>query len=141
MIEQTRQMLDQLPNISKLRRDADRRYLYSGVQKPRGAKRKYDGKVDLSNVRRLSRVRQLEPGLNLYTLVVWHISLKRKICIAALVDRRKLAKTGVALLFSTDIELDAQGILQYYKARFQIKFIFCDAGAIYFNVRVEPNFD
>lgn len=113
--------------ISKLRSDADMRYLYSGVQKTRGAKRKYDGKVDLSDLSRLSHVRQLEPGLDLYTLVVWHVSLKRKIRIAALVDTRKPGKTGVALLFSTDIELDAQRILQYYKARFQIEFIFRDA--------------
>jgi DDE superfamily endonuclease len=113
--------------ISKLRSDADMRYLYSGVQKPRGAKRKYEGKVDLSDVSRLSHVRQPEPGLDLYTLVVWHVSLKRKIRIAALVDTRKPGKTGVALLFSTDIELDAELILAYYKARFQIEFIFRDA--------------
>lgn len=113
--------------ISKLRSDADMRYLYSGVQKPRGAKRKYDGKVNLSDVSRLSHVRQLEPGLDLYTALVWHVSLKRKIRIAALVDTRKPGKTGVALLFSTDIELDAQLILAYYKARFQIEFIFRDA--------------
>ncbi|UBF29598.1 transposase [Kovacikia minuta CCNUW1] len=116
-----------LQMISKLRSDADRRYLYSGVQKPRGAKRKYDGKVQWSDWSRWSHVRQLEPGLDLYTLVVWHVSLKRQIRIAALVDTRKVGKTGYALLFSTDIELDAEQILKYYKARFQIEFIFRDA--------------
>jgi hypothetical protein len=60
--------------ISKLRSDADMRYLYTGVQKPRGAKRKYDGKVDLSDLSRLFHVKQLEPQLNLYTLIVWHVS-------------------------------------------------------------------
>lgn len=116
-----------LQMISKLRTDADMRYLYSGIQKPRGAKRKYDGKVDLSDLSRLTHVRQLEPHLDLYTLVVWHISLKRKLRIACLVDTRKPGKTGVALLFSTDVELDAEQILEYYKARFQIEFIFRDA--------------
>jgi hypothetical protein len=62
------------------------RYLDTGVQKPRGAKRKYDGKVDLRDGSRLTPVRQLEPGLDLYTLVVWHVSLKRIIRIAAVVD-------------------------------------------------------
>ena len=113
--------------IGKLRADADMRYLYTGVQKPRGAKRKYDGKVQLSDLSRWSHVRQLEPQLDLYTLVVWHVSLKRQIRIAAVVDTRKAGKTGVALLFSTDIELDGERILQYYKARFQIEFIFRDA--------------
>jgi hypothetical protein len=113
--------------ISKLRSDADMRYLYSGVQKPRGAKRKYDGKVELSNLSRFTHVRQLEPQLNLYTLIVWHVSLKRQIRIACLVDTRKAGKTGYALLYSTDVELDAQRILEYYKLRFQIEFIFRDA--------------
>ncbi|MEX0272122.1 transposase [Leptolyngbyaceae cyanobacterium UHCC 1019] len=112
--------------ISKLRSDADMRYLYTGVQKPRGATRKYDGKVDLWDLNRLERVRQLEPGLYLYTLVVWHVSLKRKIRIAAVVDTRKPEKTDIALLFSTDIDLHSEVILKYYKARFQIEFIFRD---------------
>jgi hypothetical protein len=113
--------------ISKLRSDADMRYLYKGEQKPRGAKRKYDGKVELRDLSRLSHVRQLAPGLALYTLVVWHVSLKRKIRIAAVVDTHTPGKTSIALLFSTDIDLDAERILEYYKARFQIEFIFRDA--------------
>lgn len=32
--------------ISKLRKDANLKYLYEGEQKPRGRHRKYDGKVD-----------------------------------------------------------------------------------------------
>jgi hypothetical protein len=113
--------------IGKLRNDANLRYLYSGVQKPRGAKRKYEGKVDLSDLGRFTHVRQLEPQLNLYTSVVRHVSLKRQIRLACLVDTRKAGKMGVALLFSTDIDLDAERILEYYKARFQIEFIFRDA--------------
>lgn len=113
--------------ISKLRTDANLRYLYTGVQKPRGARRKYDGKVNLTDLPRWTAVKQLEPQLHLYTTVVWHVSLKRKIRLACLVDTRKAGKTGYALLFSTDIDLDAERILQYYQARFQIEFIFRDA--------------
>jgi hypothetical protein len=113
--------------ISKLRSDADLRYLYTGQQKPRGARRKYDGKVDFQDLSRLTVVEQLEAGLTLYTAVVWHVSLKRQIRIACLVNTRKVGKTGVALLFSTDVELDAKLIVQYYQARFQIEFIFRDA--------------
>lgn len=113
--------------ISKLRSDADMRYLYTGEQKARGARRKHDGKVDLSQLNRLTVVEQVEAGLTLYTAVVWHVSLKRHIRIAYLVDTRKAGKTGTALLFSTDVELDAKLIVQYYQARFQIEFIFRDA--------------
>ena len=117
----------ELDQIGKLRIDADMRYLYTGSQKPRGARRKYDGKVKLSDVGRLTEVREVEPKLELYTAVVWHVSLKRNIRLAYLVEHRQNEKTGYALLFSTDTDLDADDIYYYYKARFQIEFIFRDA--------------
>jgi Transposase DDE domain len=112
--------------IGKLRIDANLRYSYDGAQKARGRTRLYDGKVDLTDQRRLTWVSQPEPGLQLYTSVVWHVSLARKIRIALLVDTRKPGKTGLVLLFSTDVDLDAQTILTHYQARFQIEFIFRD---------------
>lgn len=113
--------------IGKLRSDADMRYLYTGEQKSRGAQRKYDGKVDLADLSRFTHLEQLEPQINLYTAVVWHVSLKRQIRIACLVDTRKVGKTGFVLLFSTDVDLDAKQLIKSYKARFQIEFIFRDA--------------
>jgi Transposase DDE domain len=113
--------------IGKLRQDANLRYLYTGAQKHRGAKRKYDGKVDLADLSRWTHTSQIEPDLDLYTVVVWHVTLKRQIRIAGLVDTRKPGKTGYVLLFSTDVNLEAELILKYYKARFQIEFIFRDA--------------
>ena len=87
----------QLEVISKLRSDADMRYLYTGEQKPRGAKRKYDGKVDLADLSRFTHLKPLEPQLDLYSAVVWHVSLKRKIRLACVLDTRKADKTrGVA---------------------------------------------
>jgi hypothetical protein len=113
--------------ISKLRCDADLRYVYTGVQKPLGRHRKYDGKVDLSDVSRMSLVRELEPNLFLYDVVVWSLSLKRKVRLAFLRDCRDPKRIGRVLLFSTDIHIDASDILDFYKARFQIEFIFRDA--------------
>jgi Transposase DDE domain len=113
--------------ISKLRIDANLRYLYTGPQKSRGAKRKYDGKVDLSDLSRFMDLGELEANLHLYTACVWHVTLKRQIRLVCLVDQRRPGKRGVALLFSTDIELDANTLLTYYQARFQIEFIFRDA--------------
>ena len=82
--------------------------------------------VELSDLRRFHPVEQLESGLKFYIAVAWHVSLKRQICIACLVNTRKAGKTGVAMLFSTDIELDAKLIVQYYQLRFHIEFIFKD---------------
>ncbi|WP_416673821.1 transposase [Egbenema bharatensis] len=113
--------------IGKLRLDADLRYLYTGPQKKRGCPRKYDGKVTLNDISRFTWVEDIEPQLSLYTALVWHVSLKRTLRLALLVDTRKASKTGMVLLFSTDTNLHAKQIFTYYKARFQIEFIFRDA--------------
>ena len=42
-----------LHQIGKLRHDANMRYLYTGEQKKFGAKRKYDGKVNLTDLKKL----------------------------------------------------------------------------------------
>ena len=56
--------------IGKLRVDADLRYLYTGEQKKRGAPRKYDGKLDIHDLSRLNFVKEIKPGVSLYTVVV-----------------------------------------------------------------------
>jgi hypothetical protein len=117
----------ELQAVGKLRIDANLQYLYSGPQKGRGAPRKYDGKVVLSNLPRLKFVREIEPEVRMYTQEVWHVSLKRKIRIVVLVNLEKRNKPSMAVLFSTDTELDPDKILTYYKSRFQIEFIFRDA--------------
>ena len=106
---------------------ADLRYCYTGEQKPKGAPRKYDGKVDLTDLSRLEFSGELANGTQVYSQVVWHVSLKRQIRIVYLVDQRNPSKQRVALLFSTDITLDPLRLYEYYKSRFQIEFIFRDA--------------
>jgi hypothetical protein len=113
--------------VGKLRIDANLRYLYTGVQKNRGARRKYDGKVDLSDPSRFTWVGEVEPDVKLYTAVVWHMSLKRLIRIAYLIDQSHCGKPRHALLFSSNVTLSALDIVRYYKARFQIEFIFREA--------------
>lgn len=113
--------------ISKLRCDANLRYLYTGEQQRRGRPRKYDGKVDLTDLRRLNWIASVQSNVDLYTAVVWHVSLKREIRIAYLIDRRHATNHRTCLLFSTDVEQDPMQIYQYYKLRFQIEFLFRDA--------------
>ena len=59
--------------ISKLRCDANLRYVYTGRQKLRGARRKYALQVDLAATTQVLWVRQVQPGIDLYTAVVWHV--------------------------------------------------------------------
>ena len=109
--------------ISKLRQNANLRYLFEGEQKARGARRKYDGKVDFS---RFTWVKSVKTGVDLYAWVVWHPTLKRRIRLAAIVNRNHDTPRYV-LLFSTHVDQDAEEILQFYQLRFQIEFIFRDA--------------
>ena len=116
-----------LYTIGKLRHDANLRYLYDGPQKKFGARRKYDGKVKFDDLSRLEYVGEVEKDIHLYTAVVNSVGLKRNIRLVYILNLRNKNKPGYALLFSTDTELDAKTIYCYYKARFQIEFIFRDA--------------
>ncbi len=113
--------------ISKLRADANLRYLYAGVQQKRGRRRQFDGKVSFTDLRRFAKSETDKPTITLYTLVVWSVSLKRHIRVVIVVNRKEKDKPRYVVLFSTDAELSAADIFRFYKARFQIEFIFRDA--------------
>ena len=115
--------------VGKLRRDADMRYFYTGPKREKGSGRQktYDGKVNWQDLSRLEYVGSDDDGIEIYTLILNHVSLKRTLRVVVLLDMRNKDKTRQAILFSTDTELDAKTLVRYYKARFQIEFIFRDA--------------
>ncbi len=113
--------------ISKLRADARLRYLYQGEQKKRGRPRKYAGRVNPERLNRFELVSTPDHGITLYTKAVWSVSLKRVLRVVIVVNRKEKKKPRRAVLFSTDTQLEASAIYQYYKARFQIEFLFRDA--------------
>ncbi len=94
-----------LKAIGKLRRDANLRYLNREEYSGRGRPRKYGKKVDLTDYSNFELVTQLSNGIDLYTTVVWSISLKRQIRIVYLLNNS--ASSSYAVLFCTDLELDA----------------------------------
>lgn len=116
-----------LQMVGKLRCDANLRYLYTGVQPRRGRPRKYDRKVALNDLQRFTFVETVQPDIDLCTARVWHVSLKREIRLAYLIDRRHPHRVRTCLLFSTDVAQDPKQIYQFYQLRFQIEFIFRDA--------------
>lgn len=111
--------------ISKLRHDANLRYLYAGPQPRRGRRKCYDGKVILTDLRRFTAI-ALSANLTLYTAVVNSVTLKRNLR-SVYVCNRHGTKLLTALLFSTDPTLSAEDIYRSYTARFQIEFLFRDA--------------
>lgn len=111
--------------ISKLRRDARLRYLYQGPRSHGpGRPKTYDGKVSCHDLSRFEQVETDDPDIALSHQVVNHPQLQRNL---RLVVVRHLPTGRYALLFSTDVALSAQTIYRYYKARFQIEFLFRDA--------------
>lgn len=115
-----------LEAIGKLRRDANLRYLNQDEYLGRGRPRKYAGKVDLADYSNFELVTQISDNLALYTAVVWSISLKRPIRICYLLNKSGAA-CSYAVLFCTNLNLNPCSIYLYYKARFQIEFIFRDS--------------
>lgn len=111
--------------IGKLRHDANLRWLYRGPQKPRGRRKHYAGKVKFDEPSRFTRAGEVA-GVQLYTAVVNSVQFKRNLRILYLLKRAG-RKVHTALLFTTDTELAALDLYRFYKARFQIEFLFRDA--------------
>lgn len=116
--------------ICKLRHDANLKYIYKGPKrKGRGRPKKHDGKVDTKNIdkRRFKEIFKDESVI-LFQAIVWSVSLKRNINVvyAEFLDDGHPTKR-YAFLFSTDLALDGISIYKFYKARFQIEFLFRDA--------------
>jgi DDE superfamily endonuclease len=116
--------------ITKLRSDADCWFLYTGPHpKQRGARRKYDGKVDFQALHRFEDLgtRPEEPHVHLYTAMVWHKTLRRRLRLVVLLNRKDPAKPRFIVLGSTDPELHGHKLIDLYVARFQIEFLFRDS--------------
>lgn len=120
----------QLHPITKLRPDANCVFLYTGPHlKRRGRRRKYDGKVNFHDLSRFEALGTLadKPHINLYTALVWHVSLKRQLRLVVLVNRKEATKPRYIVLASTDLALDGHKLVELYVARFQIEFLFRDS--------------
>lgn len=116
--------------ICKLRKDANLKYLYKGLQKSgRGRPKKYDGKIKINNIdkRRFKKIHE-DDDAKIYQIICWSVNLKRKINLVYVEFLKEGESTErYALYFSTDLELNGLLVYKYYKARFQIEFLFRDA--------------
>lgn len=116
--------------ITKLRGDANCLFLYTGPHpKRRGPKRKYDGKVNFQDLSRFTYLGTLEEAsaVHLYTALVWHVSLQRKLQVVVLVNRKDPAKPRSLVWASPALDLEGSQLVAYYGARFQIEFLFRDS--------------
>ncbi len=115
--------------ISRLRDDADLLYLFHGEQSSgKGRPKKYDGKIIHNNINKnyFNLVEQNDKS-TIYCAEVYSKSLKRIIKLVHVIYKNKKGKEIYKLYFSTDISLAALEILDYYRTRFQIEFLYRDS--------------
>ena len=117
--------------ISKMRKDAALFEKYEGEYGGRGAKKKYGKrlKYDLLPVKYLKKSEQTgEIITNYYQGIFLHKEFGQAINVVIIVKINvKTQKVGHAILFSSDVELSWEKLLDYYSLRFQIEFNFRDA--------------
>lgn len=115
--------------ISRLRDDADLRYLYQGAPTgKKGRPRKYAGKIDVSNIdtKSFDLVSEDQDAL-IHSAIVYSKSLKRNILLARVNYKSGRDKQTIKLYFSTDLTLNPTDLIDYYRSRFQIEFLYRDA--------------
>lgn len=111
--------------ISKLRIDANLKYLYEGGRSGgRGRPKKYDGKVYADDLSRFAKetIEIQNREIELFAKKVWSVSLKRKVKLVVV----KSGKRSVNL-FTTDLEMQTSEVFTLYRSRFTIEFLIRDA--------------
>lgn len=119
--------------VTKLRCDANMRFRYTGERTGlQGRPKTYDGKVDWQDVRRFDQVElssfapEVEPGIEVYTAELYHVTLKRWLRTVVLVWHSADGQRHHAILATTDLDSTAADVLRIYQARFQLEFLFRD---------------
>jgi putative transposase len=124
-------MENDLHLISKMRRDAALFEKYDGGYGGRGAKKKYGKrlKYDLLPVKYLKHSeRDADVITNYYQGLFLHREFGREINVVIIVKiNLKTQKAGHVILFSSDVEMSWEKMVDYYSLRFQIEFNFRDA--------------
>ncbi len=125
--------LNDLHLISKLRSDAALWEKFTGKQNARGPKIKYGDKIDYDNLPQkywkcVPREREGENVTNYYQAILLHKKFGCELNVV-IIERINVRtkKVGHAILFSSDLELEWEKLIDYYSLRFQIEFNFRDA--------------
>lgn len=117
--------------ISKLRYDAALYFPYEGKQKKRGANKKYGAKLDYNHIPdKYLKETTLLDGIQtkIYQMTLWHKLIPDKLNIVIIIKTNlKTQKVARVVLFSSDLELAFDKLIDYYRLRFQIEFNFRDA--------------
>jgi hypothetical protein len=113
--------------VGKMRHDANLRFIFTGQQSGKGRPKQFDGKFSADDLSKLRYEGKTKDGkVELHSGILYSVSLEMNLKIIVTVTEYK-GKIGKAILFSTDLNLGAFDIYEFYTARFQIEFLFRDA--------------
>ena len=115
--------------VGKLRRDSELYWQYNGSYSGKGRPKEFNGKVNFeSDLAFFDHIKRLDDGTEIYSATVHSKTFKRDLRIVLLrLSKENNKQAQHIILYSTDVNLDALMIIEYYKSRFQIEFIFRDA--------------
>jgi hypothetical protein len=117
--------------ISKLRSDSALFFAYEGPQKCFGRPRLYGDKLDyraIPEVYRVSDTQDQSIRTEIYQATLFHKCFTQPLNVVIIVKTNlQSGARGHAVLFSSDLELQWEALMRYYRLRFQIEFNFRDA--------------
>ena len=128
-VQMTRQI--GLHLISKLRNNSALYYKWNGVYCGKGRCPIYGARIDYNNL----PVKYLKSDetknhirTRIYQISVMHKKFADPLNVVIIIKENvKTGKVARIILFSSDLELEWEKIIDYYRLRFQIEFNFCDA--------------
>jgi hypothetical protein len=115
--------------ISRLRDDSVLKYKYTGNRSgKKGAPKKFSGNVDVKNLDTSYFSLDLsDDDIKIYSAIVYSKAFKRDIKLAVAIFYKDGKEVSRKLYFSTDLKQLGEKIVQYYRSRFQIEFLYRDA--------------
>ena len=117
--------------ISKLRHDSALYLPYENPDSKKRSRRKYGGKLEYRNIPNkylCTSTIEEEIQSDIYQATLLHKEFAQALNVVILVKTNlKTNACSHVILFSSDLELSSEKIIDYYKLRFQIEFNFRDA--------------
>lgn len=117
--------------ISKLRYNSALYIPYNGPYSGRGPRRRYGQKLDYQNIpSEYLKATSIDKEIKtqIYQMSLWHKKFADLLNIVVIVKTNlKTNKTAHVVLFSSDLELGYEHMIDYYRLRFQLEFNFRDA--------------
>jgi len=117
--------------ISKMRQDAALYFPYDGAKPRCGPTPRYGTKLDYKHLpaQHLSHTQFTgDYRIDTYQMALYHKDYPDRLNVVVVVKTHRVTgKRGHVVLFSTDLDLTAEQVIDYYSLRFQIEFNFRDA--------------